>query len=457
VTGEGRTASRPGEFFAAIGRRIQSIPAPSTDVIIVFLIVDLALILRIAWAIYSKADPLDGRFDDSLFYHLYALDMRDHFSYRNPFTGVPTAQWPPGYSAFLATTYTFFGESVLSAKVGNAFAGTVTVVVTYLLARRLFDRRAGTAGALLFAVAPGSIIFVGMLWSETFFTMLYTLALLCIATLPGRPANERIAWAIASGVATAAAAYTREAGTSLIVVALLYWFVRLGDWRHVARSTGVALAVAAVLLLPWAIRNAVQMDTGPVLTTSTGGNFWIGHNDEAYGGLMKVDSLIASFDHRPSETEVSERGLSEGLDYLFSHPGDELELSREKVRILYQDDSLGLLLAEAIGTREFVSDAARERLNFTANAVYYATLSLAGVGLLLSIALRRYLASFALPVVAVLVWTAGHIVFFADARFHMPMIPLFCIMAGAAVSMLIDLAMGRLRAGDAQPSKAGAA
>jgi 4-amino-4-deoxy-L-arabinose transferase-like glycosyltransferase len=295
-------------------------------------------------------------------------------------------------------------------------------------------------------VAPGSIIFVGMLWSETLFTMLYTLALLCIAMLPARPARERLAWAVASGAATAAAAYTREAGVSLIVVALLYWFVRLGDWRQVAKSTGLALAVAVALLAPWAVRNAVQLDAGPVLTTSTGANFWIGHNPDSYGGLTSLDPLWRPIP-KPERTEaaVNSRGLREGLRYAFRHPEEEFELSREKVRILYQDDSLGLLLAEGIGTKEFVSQTMRERLNFTANAVYYATLSLAGVGLLLSLALRRHLASFALPVIALLVWTAGHIAFFADARFHMPMIPLFCIMAGAAIAVLVELASRRLR------------
>ena len=64
------------------------------EVWLVAAIVLLAFGLRLAWALYSKADPTDGRFDDSLMYHFLAIGIRDNFQYVNPFTGVPTASWP---------------------------------------------------------------------------------------------------------------------------------------------------------------------------------------------------------------------------------------------------------------------------------------------------------------------------------------------------------------------------
>ena len=87
----------------------------------------LAFGLRLAWALYSKADPTDGRFDDSLLYHFLAIGIRDNFQYVNPFTGVPTATWPPGYPTFLAGVYSLFGTSVEAANVAQAVLGALTV------------------------------------------------------------------------------------------------------------------------------------------------------------------------------------------------------------------------------------------------------------------------------------------------------------------------------------------
>src|SRR3989304_8129749 len=82
-----------------------------------------ALLVRGVWAGFATPDPLDGRCDDSVFYHRVAIFLAQGDGYTNPFTTFPTAQWPPGYSFFLAGIYWLFGTSLVGARLANVVLG----------------------------------------------------------------------------------------------------------------------------------------------------------------------------------------------------------------------------------------------------------------------------------------------------------------------------------------------
>ncbi|MDP9238034.1 MAG: hypothetical protein M3P30_11675 [Chloroflexota bacterium] len=67
-------------------------------------------LLRLAWLGYVFPDPRDGRFDDTVFYRGAAIGIARGEGYLSPWTGAPTAQWPPGYPAFLGSVFKAFGE-----------------------------------------------------------------------------------------------------------------------------------------------------------------------------------------------------------------------------------------------------------------------------------------------------------------------------------------------------------
>lgn len=391
----------------------------------------LALSLRLAWALYSQADPLDGRFDDSLLYHLLAIGLRNDHQYVIPFSGLPTAQWPPGYPAFLASLYTIFGVSVVVAKVASAVLGALTTTVLYMLGRQLFDRLTAALGALFLALMPGQIFFTGILWSEVLFSFLYLSALLGIALMPQRPARERLAWAAGVGLLAAASAYVREAGLSLLPVALLYWGWALRAWRPALGWAGAATLVAALLIAPWAVRNVVKLDAFVALSSSTGVNFWRGHHEGATGGFDPIGPLLAKSKPRTEpggEIDILQRGMREGLQFLVRHPLQELNLAKNKTRLLYQGDTIGLTLAEAFDSQPFVHTRLRTVLHHLANGVYDLVLALAGLAMV-RWALRRGDQPL-LPVVAIAVLTMGYVAFWGDPRFHFPLVPLLCLLAG---------------------------
>ena len=399
-------------------------------------IVLLAFGARLAWALYSKADPTDGRFDDSLAYHFLAIGIRDNFNYVNPFTYVPTATWPPGYPTFLAGVYSLFGISVVAVKVSQAVIGALTVGAIYVLGRQLFDRAAAGLAALLLAVMPGQIFFAGILWSEVLFTLLFVLSLIAIAALPNRPARERLAWAAATGLLIVAAAYVRETGLSLILVAALYWGWSLRSWQASVRFAGIGALVVVLLIVPWAVRNSAQLDGFIVLSSSTGTNFWRGHHEGATGGFDSIDPLIDRSkprDQPGGEADAHQRGIREGLSFFVRNPVEEVKLMGAKVRLLYQGDTRGLTLAEAQG-QLFLPDRLRTALSLLADGVYYAVLVFAGAAIIRWA--REGGSKPLLPALTIGIVTLGYLAFWGDPRFHFPLMPVFCLLAGWALSTL---------------------
>jgi len=402
-------------------------------------IVVLAFGARLAWALYCEAHPTDGRFDDSLLYHFLAIGIRDHFDYDNPFTGVPTGTWPPGYPAFLAGVYAVFGASVTAAKVVQCVVGAATVGLVYVLGRQLFDRPTAIAGALVAALMPGLIFFTGILWSEVLFTLLFMLALVAIAALPRRPANERLAWAAATGLVITATAYVRETGASLLLVAAVYWGWSLRDWRPALRFAGVGALLLVLLVLPWTVRNTAQLEGVIALSSSTGMNFWRGHHEGATGGFDDIEPLLERSkprDEPGGEADANRRGLREGLEFALTNPVEEVELLGAKIRLLYQGDRIGIKRAEDGGRESFLPDGLRTTLNTLADAYYYAVLLLGGVAML-----RWWREGGSAPLLLVLtvaVVTLGYVAFWGDPRFHYPLLPVFCLLAGWAVAWVVS-------------------
>jgi hypothetical protein len=122
------------------------------------LIVGVALALRVVWAFQVECDPRTYWRWDMTIYDFQASAFADGYGYVD-FNGDPTAHWPPGYSAALTPIYRLTGKSLLSARLANAVAGSLTVVLVYALGAKVFGRTAGLIGAGLLAVLPNQIVF----------------------------------------------------------------------------------------------------------------------------------------------------------------------------------------------------------------------------------------------------------------------------------------------------------
>jgi len=398
-------------------------------------IIALAVLLRAIWVAYAVVDPTDGRLDDSVFYHQMGAMLARGEGYNSPWSGLPTAQWPPGYPFFLTGLYFLFGPTVLGAKLANVFLGAATCALVYAAGLHIFDRWSARLGAALLAVFPGQIMFSSTLYSETVFTFLFWAGVLATVVLARRQPAAVGPW-LALGVLFAAAAFVREVALALPVIALLYWGLSKVGWRRALRWTALALVGMAALILPWSLRNYLAMDAFVLLSSSAGSNFWVGHHEGAKGGepfsqLVELNNQYGPLTRPGGEIDISQNGLRDGLKFMATHPGDELRFVGLKLRDLYKQDTAGLVLNEWGGLRAFLTDSVRSALEVLINAFYFAVLALSGLALFHWLRLKGR--GPVMPLVVIAVVTAGHVLFFANTRFHFPVMPAFCLLAGWGV------------------------
>ena len=150
----------------------------------------LALAVRVAWvlAVDRKGFP----FNDALMYHSTAENLSHGDGYV-PFTGGPTARWPPGFSTVLGGLYWLFGVHPIVGELFNAVVGAVTVVLLMLIAERVLDRGTAIVAGTMLAVLPGPIMWTDVLVSETLYTALFVAALLILV-------RARPTWQLAARV-----------------------------------------------------------------------------------------------------------------------------------------------------------------------------------------------------------------------------------------------------------------
>lgn len=415
--------------------RTQARAAPSTAAVPLAAIVVAGLALRLVWIAYSDWRPLPD--DDAFRYDWFARRLAEGSGFVH-LNGRPTAFWPPGYALLLAPLYRLLGPDALWGQLLNAVLGTGVVALTFALGRQAFGARAGLIAAAIVAGFPSLILLAGVTLSETAFTFFALLAL-WLLTLEGDRGNPRLAALAAAGVVIGFAALVRGQALLFPLVAVPFWYVASRGARKTALRFTVVAAFTALAVLPWTIRNAVRMDAFVPISTNAGVDLWIGHHDGASGRGQMADALVYSrpdLDSVAGEVAVNAEGFREAVRFALNQPLTELELLPRKLFYLYSNDEEGLRWNDGHGGQPWIEPALWNALRWLSNGYYYAVLGLFVAGG--AVAWRRLHAPAAALIASVIVyWTAVHLVFFGDPRFHAPAMPLFAVVAATPLERLL--------------------
>jgi len=128
-----------------------------------------------------------------------------------------------------------------TARAFAASIGIATVVVTYLLGRRLYGTGAGLIAALLLAIMPYHVIVSRQVLLDGLMTLCATAALYCVVRYVE---NGRLSWLLAGGSMMGAAVLSKE--TSIVLLGGLYAFFVL---TPSARMRGKHLLLTGLLLV----------------------------------------------------------------------------------------------------------------------------------------------------------------------------------------------------------------
>jgi 4-amino-4-deoxy-L-arabinose transferase-like glycosyltransferase len=404
------------------------------------LILLTAFLLRLTWIAYVRPDPTDGRFDDTAWYRGAAHFLSRGEGYLNPYAGTPTAAWPPGYAAFLGTVFRISGEGAFQTGFANVVLALLTIVVVYAIGLLLFDRRTALIAAGAMALWPGQIFFTSLTLSEPLFTFLFALAVLLMIAVP-RVSAWRGGLTIAFGVAAGLAVFTRGQALLLIPLAVVAWRMAGLRWRPALALGMLAATVLVIMLIPWAARNEREIGTPVVLSTNFGPNLWIGNHHGSTGrmNIPEVEPPQASrqgLTQGEYEVKTSNLALRKGLRYMLTHPTREVELAGIKVRAMYESDATALDWNAAYHPDYYASQSIEEGLRSLANGYWFALLILAAAGLVASRA--RLSGVLGVLPLLILAWTAFHLLFFGDSRYHYPIVFAFALLGARGFIVVFD-------------------
>jgi hypothetical protein len=280
-----------------------------------------AAALRFAWAIDQAHAPLRG---DPLSYFIMALGFAHGHGYPSstvefanlarsragvrPLPVPPSAYFPPGYPAVLGALYWAMlhspiphdGDALPAAgRMLNALFSTGVVGLTFLIARRIVSCTAALVATALVALTPSLIFASGTLHVEPF----ATLAVLLVVYLAVRVAwsTRGLPWRALAAIAVVAGAAALVRPTSLaplVGIAAGIAAARTPTRRLVAQL-GWVLLLAALVIVPWTVRNAVQLHAFVPVSTGIADAMCMSRNPDATGRYMVT-----------SYCEPSDRGVA---------------------------------------------------------------------------------------------------------------------------------------------------
>lgn len=277
---------------------------------LVVAVVAIALVVRVgAIAIDHGYEPRQDAWD----YDRHALSIAggDGFpdSYYVADRG-PSALRAPGYPVFLGAVYIVSGDSVTLGRLANAALGALSVLLLYLIAKRIWGRRVGLFAAAAAAVFPPLVLLSLELLSEPLFIALELGMVLAVLEYRG---TREMRWALLAGVLAGLAALTRNPGPALAIPLLVgLWVLRPRLSWEAARIPALALLCMVLVVAPWTIRNAVEFGRFVPVTTGTGfamaGTYnQLSFEDEEHAASWRTPRIV------PEYTPLfAGRGIDEG-------------------------------------------------------------------------------------------------------------------------------------------------
>jgi 4-amino-4-deoxy-L-arabinose transferase-like glycosyltransferase len=332
----------------------------------------------------------------------------------------------PGYPLLLSLF--LHGSGSLSlVRLVNVALQVGTVVCVWALGRNLFGMRSALLGAALAALFPG-------LWSYASLVAAENLAMLLLTGVAVLIGAQRPRTMLFAGSCACALAYTRPAYLGFVpFLALAVGLMggRSSWWR---RLGWYALGVA-IVLVPLSLVNASH--DGPVLPGGAAGwQLWLVNNERATGAWFPAQDRddypfkgLADNPHGAAILPTAERKLA--LQYVAANPIAALHGSVSRFRLNWYSDRTG-----AFWTIERASAEIRARVPLAGRLpglfdwYYLLVLVLAATTALRD--RRRF--ERLLPVLVPLTYVSLVLaVAEGNGRYHVVVLPLVCVLAGAAL------------------------
>lgn len=218
------------------------------DVLIVlFLIAVTTLTYCYGMGTLSLTEP------DEVFYAQTAKEMLQHNTWSIPYIfGKPQFEKPILYYFLIATMFKFFGISAVAARFWSAVFGIAGAVLTYLLGRTIYNRRAGVIAALILSTSMEYLSLSRAVLTDIVFSILLVggLAFFYFGYLNQRKRRTWFWWAfIFCGLAT----LTKGPIGIILPLGIIFAFLLIRKELNIFFSKGIfqGLVLFVAVALPW--------------------------------------------------------------------------------------------------------------------------------------------------------------------------------------------------------------
>jgi 4-amino-4-deoxy-L-arabinose transferase-like glycosyltransferase len=417
--------------------------------------------LRIGYAVEQPASPPP----DAQAYARIAENLHLDGSFDARPEGIarevqPSSAYSPGLPLFVAGIYWVSGGVHLTlALVLLAILGAGAIPMTYLLGRRFGGPVAGLIAAGVIALYPALLEYQGLLLTEPLAAFLLSAGLVLFFTAAERPQGTALPWLwLGSGAVFGLLALVRPEYLPLALGLPLVWLAREALGRRARPGlvpVAASLVATAIVLAPWTIHNAVELDRFVPISTGGGKALFIGTDLEADGDSVELrEELLAE---RPAlRARLSAEGPVDDPDRMVlerllervaaeSYPDLETDaalgrLGRRNLADGVTDEPLRFAGMMARKSYETWTDAARGVMldqPWRTLQLAVVVLALAGVAILIALRRRRFEALVAGLVL--LYMTAIAALLIASPRRELVVLPLLAALAGACVVEAVRL------------------
>jgi 4-amino-4-deoxy-L-arabinose transferase-like glycosyltransferase len=403
---------------------------------------------------YRVVEPLGTPGDDARAYYALSKSLYEEGSYGGPKFEDPS-DWSPGAPLlYAAAFYATGGAREGTARVVELLLGMATIVLVFLLGRRIACGPAGLLAAFGVAVYPPFIHSVGALYSEPLAMATLPAAVLAFLWAADKAALGRggrgggvLYWSVPGllfGIAAMARPEYLVVGIAFAVLAAIrLWRAR--GWRPGAAATALVIAGMAVTIVPWTIRNIVVLDRAVTISTGGGKALYVGTYLPADGEYQRVKALLLEkYRHRtldPNSQALEEVDPTPLFDRVAEKhpdlPRDQAlgKVGKEDFSKYFGEDPLGYLAMTARKVGRLWSSGIAEAMSSTAGrAVQILLVALGLAGLALLAARRRWWELTAMATPIAIVTAVGGITLAAPRRNEVLMTLVFPLAAAALAS-----------------------
>ena len=398
------------------------------------LILLLAFCFRIIYLIFYHSIPEWNQLTVDNYYHFnWAVNLAT-----GNILGDTTYFRAPFYVYCLGFLYAIFGASLWISRLFGLIIGILSILLTYLIGKKLFDHKTGLLAAAIQAVYPVSLYFESELLLDPLFMLLLQLTLYRLLLWID---NKTYKNASLTGIFMGLAALTRPTiliWAALLLLLILFYRRQITNWYKQILFFVFALLI---LIAPITIRNLI-IAQDPVLISSQGGiNFYIGNNPDADGVSaimpepMGHNWQISQISHiaenetgkELSSGEISSFWLKKGLEWAIDNPGEFIRLYLKKVYF-------------NISNREISNNRDLDRFFNNLPLLKYNPVSF---GILFSLSIAALLLLWRknilvrLLLALLLAYLFAGSLFFFNSRFRLPLLPIYFILSASGLITIL--------------------